>query len=135
MSIGSDLRTFLLTGSAITSIVGSNVYHGRVPQRDGNIPYVWINRRGIHDVRQNTGTRGQAPLGYYYDVDAVSEDIAEAEDLADAIRAHCQYYAGTMGSRSVNQLYVSDQSEDYVSVNADADAGVFVQSLLLEIIP
>ncbi len=133
MSVGSNLRTFLLTGSAITSIVGTRIYHGRVPQGSDR-PYVWINRRGVLDLPQNTGERGQGPLGYQYDVDAVSEDIAEAEDLIDAIRAHCQYYAGEFGDSTVGQLYVADQSEDYVSVNADADDGVFVQSALLEIV-
>lgn len=140
MSIGADLIAFMAENEAITNIVGDKLHHARVPERDAvtgqpDVPYLWVNRRGTEDLRQNRGTRGQKPLAYLYDVDCVSADIAQAEDLVDAVRAHCQYFAGMMGATNVGQLYVSDQSEDYVSINQDADSGVFVMSCLVEIIP
>lgn len=133
MSVGTDLRTLLLADTDITDIVGAMVYHSRVPQR-GNVPYLWLQRRGVITDDANTATRGQAPRAYIYDIDAVSDDISEAEDLIDAVWAHLHFYNDTFGSGSA-QIVVSDQSEQYISVNQDDDSGIFVQSLMVTITP
>lgn len=133
-----DLISLLSTITAVTDIVGDKICNGHVPTKDAStgeldVPFVWVQfRNDLPDVCQNP-PQGSQPMGKVFDVEAVAASPAEAETLREAIyTAHG--YGGVAGTAIFDLLTVADQSDDYLVRNASDDAGVYVDSLLVQVV-
>lgn len=131
MSSATDLRTVALADGTVAGLIGSRMYHGNIPEQVA-LPYVWIARRATEDYGQATAeTR---PFREYFDVECVSSDVSQAEDVADAMRAALNGQSGSLGDGTYGGVLVRDQAEDYVPRNQDADEHLHIQSLDVEVI-
>jgi hypothetical protein len=132
MSLSADFRTFLLAQPAIAAIVGTSVHVRAVPQPI-DPPYVWIARAGSNqDERTLDQAQGQQPWEERWDLEAISDDPVELEDLAAAVRG-LDCVKGTFGAGSIQLLIVEDQTDDYVPKAVESDQGLDLAAFQLTI--
>ena len=134
MTTGVNLRSYLLSSTAVEGLVATRVYQNNVPT--GVVtPFVWFRRRGVEYL----GVLGEAetvPYREFYDLEAVADTLNEADSLADVVRTRLHGSSGTLGSTdSVYQwIDVSDQSDDYTPRSMEADELLHIVSLDVEVI-
>lgn len=133
MSIDESLVAYLLTKSAITTLVGSRVVMAKAPQGDA-LPYLWVNRgtsEDEDDLAANSGSTTQ--FRETFDVEAVSDDLDEAQTLAQQVKS-LHKTRGDFGSGSVQGLFVSDHTDNYQPTNISADDGRHVATAEIEVV-
>lgn len=133
MSLGEDLRTWLLAQPAVSAIVGSRCHQNRVPQSYKGA-YLWFSRRSLD--QQDTHL-DQAPgadaFRQRFDLEAVSADGDTAMNLAEACRQlHCS--RGAFGSGKVQGIFITDQADDYAPRGLMADEALDFGALDLLIV-
>ena len=67
-----------------------------------------------------------------FDVECISNDMAIAMQLAEAVRSMCTF-RGPMGNTWVQACDVNDQNDTYVYHNEFSDDGVTIDALRLEL--
>ena len=139
-TLNENLRTFLLNIPELVAIVGTKVYEQHVPQRDDttltpDVPFVWFAQAGTDYVRTTNDPVGSPPFWVTFDIECVSDQIAQAINMANIIRAHSESYRGTFGDQTIQLLQVDDQDDNYVFRNPSADSGLSISSLSTTIIP
>lgn len=128
--IKDDIRTYLLTKSALTALISQRIYSLPAPQ-GVTYPFVSIHRIGgdreqhlLHDA-----AFGKVRL----QIDARAETSAAAEAVAEQIRIALDAYAGTAGSSTVHSVQLIDE-RDFVEPTDDGrEIGVYVVSSDYEI--
>lgn len=110
MSIRDDFRTYLLTKSGITDLIGGSgsgnrIYPGFIPQ-GVSLPAVALNL--ISDVphHDTDGANGWAEARIQVDCYGALPPAAEA--VSEQIRLACDGYSGTMGSSNVQFCFKDD---------------------------
>lgn len=102
MSIRTDFRTYLLTKSTVTDLVGTGdnarVYPGFAPQ-GVSLPHVVLNT--ISDVSDHDMDGANGWTEARVQVDCYARTVDDAEALAEVIRLACDGYKGTMGAAEV----------------------------------
>lgn len=127
-----NLKAFLESNSAVSTLVASRIHHNNVPTEKGD--YIWLRRSGQRYERTLDEAAGTPPLSVLYDVECCSSDLNRSATLADAVK-NLFPFAGTFGDSTVKGAFVNDQDEDYVPLNSSASVGINVQSLQVEICP
>jgi len=140
MSIGPDLRTFLLNMPSLTAIIGDRVFQNKVPQLDERaeeptLPYVWFARSGREHVRTLDDPVGELPFVEDFDLECCSYSVDEALDMAEIINQNMDNYAGDFGTSVVQYVEIQDQDDSYFPRNTEADIGVNVSALYVRIMP
>ena len=120
-TIAEDLRTFLLVDQDITALVDGRVHQAKMPEQS-RYPAVWFARAGRNEPLDLDGTGGLTQ--HRFDLECLSTDLAQAEDLADATWSYLHGHRGTFGTRSVQGVFLSDQDEDYIPRGAAGDDGI-----------
>ena len=133
-----DLIALLGTITAVTDIVGDKICNGHVPTKDAttgelDVPFVWVQFRNDLPFTCQNPSMGTQPLGKVFDVEAVAANPADAETLREAIYS-AHGYSGAAGTAVFDLLTIADQSDDYLVRNASDDAGVYVDSLLVQVV-
>ena len=115
MDIGKDLRTYLLTQSAVTDLVGasgSRIYQDHLPE-NATLPaatFQVLSTDPAHDLPD-----GDASASFSL-IQVVSYDdtASDAQTLANAIRrgASLQGYRGLMDSTWVHAVICSDERRE-----------------------
>ena len=134
MSISEDLRTFVLADAGIAAIVGDNVSQNKIPQGTDQVPAIWFRRATSTDeltLAANVGNTVQ--FREEFDLEAVSEDLDEAEALGELLKAF-QSRRGSFGAGTVQGVFVDDASDFYRPVNTTGDDGRHVASISFEIV-
>lgn len=134
MTISADLKTFLAGRAAISAVTGARVYHNRAPMGyDG--PYLWFARRTIdRDDDALDEAAGSRPYRVIYDVEAYSLDGDDCDTLADALGELSNYRGAFGGGSSVQGIFLSDHSDEYVPRNKAADQELEAVAMQLEIV-
>lgn len=132
MSTAEDLRTFVLTESDITDVIGTRMYENTVPGSTTTLPFVWY-RMARREFAGVLGQQESKPWQEFYDVECVSDDLDQAHDLAELVRLKLDAHYGTMGSGTYAWVHVLDQYEDYVPRNIEADEHLQIVSLQIEV--
>lgn len=96
MSIETSLHTYLSSNDGITSIVGEDIWKGRLPQS-----FMWdgpaITFRKISEVHDHNLDGGSGCARARIQIDCWSPTAAVAENVAEQIRLALQGYAGSIG--------------------------------------
>ena len=108
MSIRNDFRTYLLTKTAITTLVGADdprIYPGFVPQGVA-LPHVVLNT--ISDVPDHDCDGANTWAVARIQVDAYGRTPDEADAVIEQIRLACDGKTGTMGGSTVHWCFKED---------------------------
>lgn len=134
MAIGEDLKTFLGADGTISGIVGTFVVQNHIPAEDVS-PFIWYMRRGTEYARTTDASVGDSTFGHFFDIECISEDVAEAISLADRIKVILDNFRGTFGNVTLAGAFVEDHSDEYVPRNQSGDTGRHIAALDARIIP
>jgi len=123
MSLGEDLRTWLIDQAAVRAIAGRRIHQNRAPQNYAG-PYVWFARRSIDQqdtaLDQSPGDFTGGSFRQLFDLEAIADDTGQAMDLAEALQ-DLHTYRGAFGSGTVQGIFVTDQADDYTPRGLMAD--------------
>jgi hypothetical protein len=129
-----NLRTKLLADGTIAGLVGTHIHQGTVPQNDlATFPYIWFARSSRRLDRVLDEAAGAASDEEWFNVECVSDDLDESQDLAQAVRDDIECFRGTMGTQTVKAVFVEDQDDSYVPRNTAGENELHVAALSLQI--
>src|SRR5947207_11805935 len=110
MAIGQDLRTYLLTKSAVTSVVGTRIFPGYMPEKNLIYPaiiYSVVSRASDMQLRQ-AGAHAVTRI----QLDVYSQSALTRDSLAETLRNELQGFPSattTMGNSSVTGVWLADE--------------------------
>jgi hypothetical protein len=128
--IGVGIRTYLLTKTAITDIVGTRIYPTILPQ-NATLPAIVFDVFGGTPDDVLTGSSGS--FRAVVDLECISANHITSNDLAEQVRLVTQGYFGAMGDEQINAARLLSRSENYVQPIDGSDVGRHVVSISLEI--
>lgn len=120
-SVGEDLIAFLIDDPTVTNLVGRRVHANHVPQKS-KYPLIWLARSGKEKDRDMDGQGGLTR--HLYDLECISPDLGEAEDVADAVDDRLAGHRGTFGARTVQGVFIEDQDDEYIPRGTGGDDGL-----------
>jgi hypothetical protein len=129
---GEDLRSYIVADSTINGIISTRCFQNTVPET-ATLPFIWFVRRGV-EFLEILGEAESTPYREYYDFECVSDEVDQAIDLADAVRARLQGTSGSIGAGTYQWVDVTDQSDTYIPRNIADDERLTIASLAVEVI-
>ncbi len=117
--IGNNIRTYLLTISAVTDLLGTTteIFTDRLPQRGGyTLPAIVLNVFGGRYVQHLTGSSNVARTRLQ--LECWADDRPAANALLEAVRKNLEHYPGAAGddtvdiSIGVNPRYLYEPPKD-----------------------
>lgn len=120
-----DIRTYLLTQSPITALVGTDsagsaARIAAMDRRQGSTAD-FIVMRTFSIQHAHCINKGAGYADHFIEFDCISTTFAGAKALAEALRGELQGYAGTMGSTTVFAV-TSEGDDDEFDDAADGSA-------------
>lgn len=131
--LAENLRTLMLSTDAIKTRIGRRMHQDSVPQ-DEPRPFIYFGRTGVRLERCHDDAAGEAPFSHTFAVECVADTPRDMNTLVDAVRT-LDLYAGTFGDSTIQGMFIEDQSDDYVPINAAGDKGRHVAALSVEVVP
>mgnify|MGYP003627568974 CR=1 FL=1 len=128
--IGVGIRTYLLTKTAVTDIIGTRIYPTVLPQ-NATLPAIVFDIFGGTPDDVLTGSSGS--FRAVVDLECISTNHITSNDLAEQVRLVTQGYFGAMGDEQVNASRLFSRSETYVQPIDGSDVGRHVVSITFEI--
>lgn len=119
--LSADFRSFLLAQSDLVAVVGQHVHVNHVPQ-EIEAPYVWASRATTSHERTLDQAQGEQPFEEQWDVEAISDDLGEAQQLGELLRG-LDCAKGAFGAGTIQLMLLEDQSDDYVPRGIPSDTG------------
>ena len=132
--IATRFRTFCLADATIAAAIGSRMCQSVVPEQLAT-PYVWFGRASTDDLDTLDASPGEASFVTAFNVEAISDDLDEAQSIGDALKARLNKYRGTFADSTVKGIFVTDHNDDYYPRGLGEDGGRHVAALRVEIIP
>ena len=127
--ISKDVRTYLLTVSAVTDIVGSRIFPRMMPQGE-SLPAVVFSLIGSTSEPRLLGASGGVRA--LVQIDCYAETHIVCNNLAEKIRLSLHGYSGTAGSSTVEAML--DAKREMFDAPTDAsDVPAYRVSLDFEI--
>lgn len=108
MSLLTDLRSFLLADSTISSLIGSRFYPGELPQ-DATLPAIVYSTISGYRPQSQEGPSGIVRLRIQ--IDCWAETYAGAEALAEAVRLRLNGYRGSAGSGEIKGAFFDSERD------------------------
>jgi len=131
-TIGEDLRTFLLADSDISTAVGaSRVYQNEAVENYVG-SFIWYQRSDTEPLQTLGESAGARPWAEFINVECISDDIDDAIDLGDLVRAK-HATRGTFGAGTVSGLFIGSQSDAYIPRGDASDDGLNVCAFSFQI--
>ena len=131
-TVSEDLRTFTMADSTVASLVG-DMHELHVPQVESK-PYIYFARISSEDERSLDSAVGEEPFRNLFIVECWAETPEDADTAAGAVRDRLNNYRGTMGSRTVQGVFVSSQSDEYDPRGDGSDRGFYLSALSVEVV-
>lgn len=136
MSIGEDLRTFIITNDNILDLLPDAADGGVVQQNtiDQESPdtRIWFQRADTEHELDQDGTKGLKHI--IFDIEIMSLDIDVALDLTEVVKDELHGYMGTFGNSSVLGIFVESHGDEYEPKGTNEDEGLNVSALQVKII-
>ena len=133
MSVAISFRALCLSQSAIADLIGERLHQARaIDGLTERFPFAVFFRRGHQHLEELDPPLGEEPFQVSFDLECVSLDLGESQDLAAAFRG-LHNYSGVMGSGAVQGIFIEDQDDDYQPRIAAEDGAVHVAALQIEI--
>ena len=130
-TLGEDLRTWLRADASILDLAGTRVHQNKAGNKY-NGQYIWYGRATTQNEDALNDPAGTDPFSQIFDVEAISDDIDEALNLADLLKAK-HLARGTFGAGTVQGVFVSDHADDYIPRGINSEDGLHVAALQFEI--
>lgn len=111
------LRTALVGSTAVTSLVGMQIYPVLAPA-SASVPFVTWRRTGIQREQTLGRPSGMPRVTVEYSIYGTTYE--QARETADAMRLVLDGYGGANGTTTVNQTSLENESDDFVTL-AGAD--------------
>ena len=128
MAIGSDVRTYLMSESSVTTLIGTRCFPDYIPQKNSTFPcivYTIVSQVGQHHLAAGAGfawTRIQ--FDCYAATSLVRWSVAEA--LRNVLQGFpAAGAAHTMGSSTVDAVNYEVTRESYEPPQDNSDTGLF----------
>lgn len=131
--VPTNLRTFLLAQTAISSVVGAQVHQAIVPD-NREPPYVWFGRSGTTRNELLNPDVGTAAITEFFSVECIAMNLDHAQALGAALRA-LDGYRSTFGDTSVQALFIEEQNDDYEYRTINGDEGFHTCAFTIEVHP
>lgn len=131
--VSENLRTFLLADATVSGLVGGERIKQNTALQGWAYPFVVYFRTGTESERTLDESAGTAAFRHYFDIECASDDIDEAADLAEAIRAYADGYDGTFGTMTAQGVFVDSHDDDYDPRLIGDDDPIHVAALRFEI--
>lgn len=126
MGIRADIKTYLASVSAITSLVSTRIYGVVIdPVKTAGadcIVYAAASSSEGHQLA--TGTAGYEDRTFQ--IMARSKDLDNAEAIADAVRSAMKGYKGSAGSSNFLSVMLLDEVDGYDQPEDNSYAGQYV---------
>lgn len=135
MSLGADLRTYLMSKSSITAIVGTRCFKNKIPETVTTYPlivYTQVSQVVPHTL---TTVAGYSQTRMQIDCYASGKDSVKADSLAAAVYNVLAGFpaAGTaqpaMGSSTVTSVVFMGSRDFYEPPEDGSDVGLFRNSM------
>lgn len=125
MSVGSHLRTYLLTISDIEALVSTKIFPQRWPEGVA-FPCIVYQETGGERVRSLSGSSGLAQTSFQLDCMAVAGEggYDTAKAIADALRNCLECYQGPMGDLHVQGVFCQPDSDSIAQPTAGHEDAV-----------
>lgn len=130
MSIRSDLRTYLLSNTEITDLVGQRIFPCRRPQNVTGDAICFWRTSGDHD-HNLTGSSGTAIPTFAIEV--LSTTYLTADAIAEAVRQVMQGFRGDMGTTEVKTVILADEQDGFDENDKGDDVATYRIALLYRI--
>ena len=112
MSVEKDLHTYMLSRSAISTLIGTRMYNQKLPN-DPTLPAITYNRISTVRRRSHDGDSSLTRPRIQYSCWGATPD--DVEDLSDAIEDEMKSFSGTAGSSTVYATIVENRLSMYDS--------------------
>lgn len=130
MAIRADLRTYLLSQSSITSLIGQRISLSRVPlnldatagQSGGPFPCVTYRRVSAGAYQDMDNGAGYCEADFEFDF--YSTDSVEVESVSEAFRLKLQGYRGAMGGSTVKKVTLVNEQDFFHPPPDGSDTGI-----------
>lgn len=132
--IATRLRTFCLANSTISTAIGTRMSQGMVPETI-EVPYVWFGRQTTTDLDEVNPAVGLAPFSTTFDLEVISDDLDEAQTIADAFKSRLNNYRGAFADSTVKGIFASDHNDQYIPRSVGSDDGRHIAAIQVEVIP
>lgn len=115
--IEDDIRTYLLTQSPITTLVGTDAsgsmarIYAISRQQGITADSISMRRVGTNHVHNLIGGAGFGTA--VIEFDCVSLTYSGAKTLGNTLRGELQGYAGTMGSATISSVILDDEQDEF----------------------
>ena len=112
--ITTNLRTYLLTISAVTDLLGTTteIFPDALPQRGGyTLPAVVLHEISGSDLRHLSGSADKGETTIQIDCWADNRDDGNA--LSEAVRKNIEHYAGAAGDDTIDHAYCINRRTFY----------------------
>jgi len=129
--IGTGIRTYLLTVTAVTDIVSSRIRPDALIQNE-TFPAIVIDE--TNSDHEHTISGGGGIVTSQMTVACYSETRLAAENLGEKVRAALQGYEGSAGSETIQSSQLSGRASGYLVPADGSDGGLYVTSLSFEIV-
>ena len=123
MAIGADVRTYLLTKSAVTSVLGTRIFPNVIPLKNTTWPCVVYGIVSQAPAHHLTGGAGYAWTRIQLDVYATGPVSRDA--LVEILRDELQGFSGTMGSSTVSAVKYENSLDLYEPPTDSSDVGLY----------
>lgn len=112
-NIVNDLRTYLISKSAVTALTSTRIYLGELPQ-NAAMPAVVLNLIDSNSQRNLTaldGLRRSRVQVDCYGTSTGAAPYASAYNVAEKVRLVVEMYRGALGATTARRTYVDDQRD------------------------
>lgn len=117
------LRTYLVSKSTITSVVGANgVYPVRIPQGKA-LPAITLERTAAEHEQDLDGSAGFVRSVVRVELWGEAYDPLEA--LGEALRLVLDGYHAAMGSVTVAEVKLISESDDFIQLDNAKPTGIY----------
>ena len=106
MSLEADIRTYMLTRTAITDLVSTRIYFQKLPQ-NATFPLLVSNRISTKREYSHSGDSNLTTPRVQYS--CYAETWTAAKDLAEQIVSEMSGFSGTAGSTTVYSTFVENE--------------------------
>lgn len=110
MSVGGDLRTFLLADATLSGLIGTRLYPLKMPQKPTYpaITYQWVTGQRVHSTDGASGLAGPR-----VQFDCWAETYLAMESVFEALRLRLDGYQGAAGTTKVQGAFFDNERDLY----------------------
>lgn len=124
--VGSTAILAVFPGAATPNAVVQSVEPEYPPH-----PRIWYGRNGSNEELTLDAAGGL--VEHTFDVEVISDDLDECQDIASVVKRYLHGKRGTFGTQTVQGVFVEDQTDDYVPRGLSGEEGLHVAALSVNI--